>query len=401
MISITLLLTARATSVRQMADSIKSNRRFWDFRKKLLHYHLKEVVVVLSAIPITLIVGSVGLFRTLETPVLDLLMRVRSGQQRQVVTVRITDNDYRNYFHGKSPLDPEKLRKVIGAIAKGRPAIIGVDIDTSGPEFREFKPDPDWPSIVWARGALYSHRNERFQLLDVLGNQYPEPSSGFVAFELDPDDTIRRYVRVRPANDGKADFLAPSFPWAIVRQLPNKRGTLQETQEELLIKFHGEPKHTTGFNFDMETVLDASEGEGWRINGPLTDQIVLLGGDYGVQDEHKTPVGWMLGVEVMAQIIGTELAGGGGKAPSTFLRVSLAVFSSLLLVLILSSFKSHKKIILCILLIPLLAGISSYVAFRSLSQFPTFASILVIVLGYMIVQQVKKQMEQKNPAKTA
>lgn len=137
----------------------------------------------------------------------------------------------------------------------------------------------------------------------MLGNQDPAPLSGFVALKLDPDETIRRYVRVRPADDGKAPFVAPSFPWAIVRQLPDKRGILQETPEELLIKFHGEPKNTTGFNFDVRTILSVADGEGWRINSPLKGQIVLLGGDYAAQDEHKTPVGWMLGVEVMAQII--------------------------------------------------------------------------------------------------
>src|ERR1051325_3847275 len=256
--------------------------------KKVLNNHLREVVVVLSAIPITIILGSIGLFRGLETPVLDLLMRVRGSQRRNVVIVRINDNDYQSYFHGKSPLDQKVLGQVIDAIAKGGPAIIGVDVDTSAPEFHEFKAGEKWPPIVWARGATYSNRNERYQLYDVLGNQYPAPLSGFVAFKLDSDETIRRYVRIRQASDGKAEFLAPSFPWAIVSQLPDKRRTLQEIEEELLIKFQGEPKNTPGFNFDVQTVLKVADGEGWRTNGPLSGQIVLLGGDYAAQDEHKT-----------------------------------------------------------------------------------------------------------------
>ncbi len=363
---------------------------------------LKGMVVVLSAIPITLILGSIGLFRTLETPVLDFLTRVATAQHRNVVIVRIDDHDYKNKFNGKSPLDPKVLGDVICAIAKGGPSVIGVDIDTSGPEFREFKLDPKclndkrWPPIVWARGATYSNYNERYQVFDVLGNQVPSPLSGFVAFKLDSDETIRRYVRVRKADDGKAEFVALSFPWAIMSQLPDKSGDLQENDEERLIKFQGEPKDTTGFNFEVEALFKVADGEGWRINGPVTGKIVLLGGDYAAQDEHKTPVGYMLGVEVMAQIIETELGGGGTKAPSALLRVALAVFSTLLLVLILSNFKSYKKIVVCILLVPLLAGLSSYIAFRSLSQFPTFALVLVIILGYILFQQIKEQMKQKS-----
>jgi CHASE2 domain-containing sensor protein len=367
----------------------------------------KEAIVVLSAIPLTLILGSIGLFRTLETPVLDFLTRARAGQHRNVIIVRIDDHNYKNKFSGKSPLDPKMLEDVLCAIAKGGPSVIGVDIDTSGPEFREFKPDPKclefkpWPPVVWARNAVYSNRHERYQVFDVLGNQDPPPLSGFVTLKLDPDETIRRYVRVTKADDGKAEFLAASFPWAIVRQLPNKSGALLENNEELLIKFQGEPKDTTGFNFDAETVLKVADGEGWRINGPLKGHIVLLGGDYTAQDEHKTPVGCMLGVEVMAQIIETEMAGGGITSPSAFLRVALAVFSTLLLVLILSYSKSYKRIVVCVLLIPLLAGLSSYAAFRSLSQFPTFALVLVIILGYILFQQIKEKMKRKKEMNTA
>lgn len=97
---------------------MKANRPQFKVQK-ILKNHLKEVVVIFSAIPITLILGSIGLFRGLETPVLDFLTRVQGGQHRNVVIVRITDNDYQNYFSGKSPLDQKVLGKVISAIAKG------------------------------------------------------------------------------------------------------------------------------------------------------------------------------------------------------------------------------------------------------------------------------------------
>jgi hypothetical protein len=51
-------------------------------------------------------------------------------------------------------LDPQQLYRLIDAIARSDPKVIGVDIDTSDPSFRDLKPDPRWPPVVWARNII-------------------------------------------------------------------------------------------------------------------------------------------------------------------------------------------------------------------------------------------------------
>src|SRR5437870_1643195 len=66
----------------------------------------KVVIAIASAIPITFLLNSVGVFRHLELPIIDAQMHLRAAPgESDVVIVRITEADYRKDFQGKSPLD--------------------------------------------------------------------------------------------------------------------------------------------------------------------------------------------------------------------------------------------------------------------------------------------------------
>ena len=100
----------------------------------------------------------------------------------------------------ESPLRAGKLHDLINAIALSRPAVIGVDIDTSHPQFRDFKIEGDWPPIIWERdistnGQIVEGEEEP---LDVLGgqNSNTNQNSGIPILLVDPEDKATRlYTR--------------------------------------------------------------------------------------------------------------------------------------------------------------------------------------------------------------
>lgn len=82
---------------------------------------------------------------------------------------------------------------------------------------------------------------------------------------------------------------------------------------------------------------------------------MILGGDYAVQDEHDTPVGWMTGSQILASIIETERRGGGRKPIGTVAVVLLAIFDSIVLLFLIHLLGLKKTLLLSIVLIPALA----------------------------------------------
>lgn len=141
-------------------------------RKRLL----RAVPVLIGAFLLTFLLSRAGLFRQLETYTLDTQMRLQeTPHDSDVAMVLINDDDYGKIFQGKSPLDPANLQKLINTIARGRPRVIGVDIDTAGPEFRALQHPPEWPPIVWARNAVFSNIEGRYYLFNVLGGESSAP----------------------------------------------------------------------------------------------------------------------------------------------------------------------------------------------------------------------------------
>ena len=89
-------------------------------------------------------------------------------------------------------------------IAKGDPALIGVDIDTSAPQFRdEFEEGKNWPPVVWEREVRELPENDTsytLEPLDVLGGKpnldYSKNSFGLGLLIDDADGVTRRYRRL-------------------------------------------------------------------------------------------------------------------------------------------------------------------------------------------------------------
>ena len=338
----------------------------------------------LAAVVATLILGRVGVLQQLETAALDFQMRLRApAAPSQVAIVRISDDDYRNLFESRSPLDAGRLQKLLEAIALGKPKAIGIDIDTSASQFQDLPVSLGTPPIVWARNGIFSNRDGRFHLQNVLGGKQPAPPSGLAVLREDADGVVRRYQRVYPTNDDNA---FPSLPWAMVSKLGSQ---LSGTQQELFINYVRTGDGSGRVNLPASHVLELANSQGWQTDGPLKDKIVLLGGDYAVQDEHQTPVGWMLGVEVLANVIETELQGGGTRPASRAVIGLLQVFDGLALLLLFQLYRLRTAFLFSMLSVPVLAVLCSLAASGSLAQWSYFAPVLLAVLLQQLYERMK------------
>ena len=353
---------------------------------------LKAAPAVIVAVLLTFVLSRSGFFRQLETYALDTQVRLQSSQQEsEVAIVRIDDDDYANLFHEKSPLDRATLSKVIDAIALGKPKVIGIDIDTSGPEFRDFHSLPGWPPIVWARNGSFSNREQKFHVLKVLGGQEPAPPSGLVVLKLDADTAVRRYARMCETEHGPV----PSFPWAVAAEFSGKRENQNAGEEELFITFAGDREGSHRLHFTAARVLELADGAGWQSDGPLKDKIVLLGGAYTASDEHETPLGWMLGVEILAYAVETELHGGGMRPASAITITVLGGLVGLVLLLLFQHFTPSKALLLSFPTILLLGMVCSLVTFRTIAFWAYFVPIPLAVLvqeGYVQAKDYRKRL---------
>jgi CHASE2 domain-containing sensor protein len=345
----------------------------------------KEIPVILLAMLLTFVFSSWGLLRQFETTALDVTMRLRHPRSfSEVAVVRITDEVYQSYFGGRSPLDATKLQKLIEAIASGQPKLIAVAIDTSAPSFREVQLPPE-PPIVWARDGVFSNIENRFRFFDVLGGREPPPPSGAVVLMKDEDGVVRRYRRLY--RTGKESAPVPTLPWEMVRRLSDERTkALKESEEDLLVDY----VRSNRVNFPADEVLGLAAEEGYQTKGPLKDKIVILGGNYAAQDEHDTPLGWSLGAEVLAQMVETELQGGGRRPANTLVILVLGVLDGFILLVLFRVLSWGKALLVGVIALPLLALLCSLVAFWSLAQWAYFVPILLLVFLHQLYERGKE-----------
>lgn len=145
-------------------------------------------------------------------------------------------------------------------------------------------------------------------------------------------------------------------------------------------------------NFSADTILELSAGSASGYSGDrgvLRDRIVLLGGAYREgRDVHHTPLGEMSGIRIQAQIIATELDGGGEPRPSVVGVVALQFIVGCVLVLLFLQFPFRTASALVLVAFPILAAGGSLVTTGSVfAGLPYFIPLLVLI----IVQQLYEQ----------
>jgi CHASE2 domain-containing sensor protein len=361
-------------------------------RRRPLARYFSAAIVILGVSAATAALEHIGLFDHFETAGLDsfnLLQNVRNP--REVVMIGITDVDYASdLFHATSPLDCAAVRRIIAAIASGQPRIIAVDIDTSTWSAECRTPLSEiGPPIVWAQDAIWHEDARAFTLIPVLGGAplLPKDRAGVVQFPQDSDGVIRSYVRTVPVVGGHE---AESFPWVVVSEKSSPRDN--GGAEELRLNFAGER-----FKFEplsvtnLLAIAEAKDATGWKTNGPLKDRIALLGGNYrAARDAYVTPVGPMQGVQILAQAIESEAHHGGIRPVNEWLALLLEILSGVLLVVVHQ--RLHRRpgvaVLVSLVLMPVLALVSSLLAFSTLALWFNFVPVVVSVLIHQLWERI-------------
>jgi CHASE2 domain-containing sensor protein len=346
---------------------------------------VRALPLLLGASILTLVLDSTGALRKLETATLDFQASLwRSSSPSPVALVLISGEDYRTLFGRQSPLDPQPFRKIVEAIAAASPKAIVVNVDTASPGFAAFPALPGGPPVIWARAADYSRRRKLFLPKPFLGGAQSARSAGLSQQRVDTDGVIRRYQHLYRTDRA----LVPSLAWAAVcavrREDPIRAA---DPRNEFFLRFG---ISRPSFRPTAGAVLQMAQNPGWRSGSLLKDKVVVLGGEYSVEDEHETPAGWKLGSEIVAQAIETELAGARVAPLSMPVLLLLQILQGVLFLLVFQSLRFRAALAASVLAIPGLATLFSLGAFGTASHWGQFAPILLAVLGQQVYEEARK-----------
>ncbi len=347
------------------------------------------------------VVSSFQLFRALEQWSLGVASVVaHPSQSGELVIVSITREDYVRDFNGKSPLRADRLKHLVQAVALGRPRVVGVDIDTSDRRFVGFEEDVRGDAgsidddaarflrtvpIVWARVPTFSRVQKRYFLSPVLGERAPPADTAAAALPLDGNDIARYYSRA-VATDLDVGPM-PTFARSVFAQVNPIITPDNDTGLRLIhYPLPGAGGKRSINPMPAQTFLRQDLDTAWRIPSPVRDKIALIGGAYDPDDEHRTPIGWLAGVEIVAQIIDTELEGGGVRPPDP---IRSAIVSWVVAVLF--AYLLRYLLRRCLLWQLIMAGLTfsvlgsfalSYLVCSSLYQAPFFFLLLFLTWLY-------------------
>jgi len=384
--------------------------------------------IILLALAGTFVLNRLGFLTGLEHYALDTEMAAAPRASADLRIVDISDADYDDLFGGRSPLDVAKLQELIGAIALSNPAVIGVDIDTSHPQFKSFAIDPKWPPIIWERELSSPDATGANGMLplDVLGGQNPglNADSGVPALLDDPDDKVTRlytkcisskagplrsfvdaiatpFVAARSSHTAPGSAtpaeIAAAFRDAATNPASKSScvGAANDDEQARFIKFSLRP-----VDVDLRSAsqviglsgLPDAQGGGQAIPD-LAGKIVLLGGSYRDFDRHFTPIGEETGMMILANAVQTELDGGGPTANSRSVTFLLEVTASLLFVTALQRLSPSPARLLLqgVALVALISLGFSFFAFHSFSRVGNFLPTLFAVLVFEVYEHIRHE----------
>ena len=340
---------------------------------------------MLLALLFTVVLNRIGLFKELETTVLDAQMKMDlPAGESDVVIVDITEEDFQRVFKGQTrPLNPTALQELVEAIAAGHPCVIGVDADTSFDQFKDFHVSEKYKltDFVWSRSAEISDDAEQNTVpLKVLGRQDPtlEGKSGLPILEDDDKGITRFYSRLVKTTQGDL----PSFAWAVFKEGKSRKcegikfPDLEETTEPLIISYSRGAEGAGRTRIPAAQILKFAE-HNWQNDTVIRNKIVLLGGSYLSEDKSDTPLGPMNGVEITANVIESDLRGKSIKPPAFLSIILLQIFDGILLITMFQLFSWRKAALLSLPLIIVLSLVCSVFTYHSFSHWAFFVPVMI------------------------
>ena len=252
---------------------------------------------------------------------LDALLASRNvSVSPNVFVIWVTEDDYRNpgLFAGASPLKQEVLVSIIKAVITSGPKAVGVDFDTSAWKTdrlsRQELLRKDTP-IVWAQAAIETpEATGGLDLAKVMGG-VPGVCSGVTAYFPDEDGLVREYQSY--LRDQTGEFF-PSLPFNLAEVYARGPGACRKNTRQSPSKDAAEPQlinyrgGAAAFgHLSAGALLKLADSPDWKRSNPLAGKMVLLGGAYqAARDSYPTPVGYLFGVDILANTVQSRLSGG-------------------------------------------------------------------------------------------
>jgi CHASE2 domain-containing sensor protein len=373
-------------------------------RKSIIAFFLS----ILGAVPIALVLDLLGTFNAIEPRLAPLFALRAAPKDPHVVVVSISDGDFRERFDSNRPFAPDKLISAIETIAKGKPNVIGVDIDTSSPNFEEVAHYNFTCPVLWARTAHYSYRMNFYYSGKVLGgSQPPPPLSGVVEFETDPDGILRRYQRsfpisrpspnVEDANKGRLWMFSAALAAIGAQKNSAALDALKNPpdSDELFINFF--PRNRSGHADVVRRTYGDLLAPNAVVEDAVKNKIVILGGEFQGEDEHQTPMGWMSGLEILAQIAETDASNTSKPAsPVQLVAVTAAILAMAGLVFVIE-FRVAVFVGALALLTSFLAGVLLHSVRQTLYWSTVCVVILIAKFFRKYIQNRQTEQEKLQP----
>ena len=227
----------RETVTEQTGPAPSVWRRFWNqsLRKAWLPLVLITFFVQ--------VIEHLGWFEHLQATIVDTLSRGLTHEvPKDILIVEITDENYKEFFGQRSPLNPDTVIQLIQSVEQLHPTVIGVDLDTRDVAWAEAdlrRLEHLMPRIVWAgvpEEATTPEENPSdpgnpapLRLLPVLGGHVDPKwpvAVGVVRFPTGPDGFVRAFhcsypieTKSKPmpaffhavAHQGRADLVSPDL----------------------------------------------------------------------------------------------------------------------------------------------------------------------------------------------
>jgi CHASE2 domain-containing sensor protein len=332
------------------------------------------------------------LVKRMETANLDALFRGKKlDVSKDIFVVSITDDDYNSPdFNGVSPLNPASLIKIIDAILRCDPKVLGVDFDTSA--WTNNRIDNHGVPIVWAREAL--GESGKLTLGKALGGS-EDICSGMPAYFPDEDGFVREYKEFIEGAGGQF-YPSMALNLAEVYKSPKGGGACRRQVSKLgkndsaasqLIDFLGQ-----NYAFDRLSsgaLLQLANSESWMKSNPLKGKIVLLGGSYrAARDAYPTPFGYLDGVDIIANTVQSRLPGSGLNHGPKWLTV-FGYMEGVVLLAGLYFVPKAWSLLITVLTGPIYALLINWLAFQWAGAFISFVPCLVGIFVHQAIAHAK------------
>lgn len=386
-------------------------------KESLLRHALRALpLIVLLTVACHFLDHNTPLLRFFEQPAMDVLLRsVDPLEIKYTLLVDINDSDFVRIFQRQRPLDATKLAGIIRTIAKGKPRLIVVDLDTEDSSYAVLKKLEDLPcKIVWARDAVPVETAKSDQspppdqhaatrsgvhgeqpapnmtALPVLGDRGKTDSCyGFAITQSDANGWVRSYpkyvnidwsksIESHGEEKGHGDVTEEeTLPWKAVRLSNVAAGENVQPDDpaQLMFRFSALPENYPGFSVgDVENMV-ARDPHGWEEFAK--NRIILLGATYrACGDFHMTPLGCIEGVKLIGFAIESHLQNNNIR-PVNPLFLTVLDIALGLCCLTVAHYLSRRVVLFVVpFIFPLIVFAFSYFTFDKLSVWTNFVPLI-------------------------